>query len=207
MKRLFSTFSNIFCYILQFIYIVGIRLINILKEFCDQKIKEISNNSIYFLEEATPILINEWQEIPEIWYLIRLEVDKRNKNRQFILTGSKTPDTTKIHHSGIGRINKIKMSTLSLFESNESSGKISLSKILNNEQNNYFFTSEKNMNDIAFFLCIGGWPNIISQQLENSKALKLANLYYSNLISYNLDNFFDKKRSKTNWSNYKSLCT
>ena len=86
------------------------------------------------------------------------------------------------------------MSTLSLFESNESSGKISLSKILNNEQDNYFFTSEKNMNDIAFFLCRGGWPNIISKQLENSKALKLANLYYSNLISYNLDNFFDKEK-------------
>ena len=155
---------------------------------------QISNNSNYFLEKATPILIDEWQEMPEIWDLIRLEVDKRNKNGQFILTGSKTPDTTKIHHSGIGRINKLKMSTLSLFESNESSGKISLSKILNNEQDNYFFTSEKNMNDIAFFLCRGGWPNIISQQLENSKALKLANLYYSNLISYNLDNFFDKEK-------------
>ena len=86
------------------------------------------------------------------------------------------------------------MSTLSLFESNESSGQISLSKILNNEQDNYFFTSEKNMNDIAIFLCRGEWTNIISQQLENSKALKLANLYYSNLISYNLDNFFDKEK-------------
>ena len=115
-------------------------------------IESISNNSNYFLEKATPILIDEWQEIPKIWDLIRLEVDKRNKNGQFILTSSKTPDTTKIHHSGIGRINKIKMSTLSLFESNESSGKISLSKILNNEQDNYFFTSEKNMNDIAFFM-------------------------------------------------------
>ena len=154
---------------------------------------QISNNSSHFLEKATPILIDEWQEIPEIWDLIRLEVDKRNKNEQFILTGSKTLDTTKIHHSGIGRINKIKMSTLSLFESNESSGQISLLKILNNEQNNYFFTSEKNMNHIAFFY-VEGWPNIISQQLENSKALKLANLYYSNLISYNLDNFFDKEK-------------
>lgn len=57
---------------------------------------------------------NTWK-IPEIWDLIRLEVDKRNKNGQFILTGSKTLDTTKIHHSGIGRINKIKMNTLSLF--------------------------------------------------------------------------------------------
>ena len=65
---------------------------------------------------------------------------------------------------------------------------------MNNEQDNYFFTSEKNMNDIAFFLCRGEWTNIISQQLENSKALKLANLYYSNLISYNLDNFFDKEK-------------
>lgn len=79
LKRLFSTFSNIFRYILQFIYIVGIRLINILKEFCDQKIKEISNNSSYFLEKAAPILIDEWQQIPEIWDLIRLDVDKRDK--------------------------------------------------------------------------------------------------------------------------------
>lgn len=116
---------------------------------------QISNNSNYFLEKATPILIDEWQDIPEIWNLIRLEVDKRNKNGQFILIDSKAPDTSKIHHSSIGRINKI-MSTLSLFESNESSGKISLSKIFNNEQDNYFFTSEKNINDIAFFLCRGG---------------------------------------------------
>ena len=58
---------------------IGIRLINILKEFCDQKIKEISNNSNYSLEKATPILIDEWQEIPEIWDLIRLEVDKKIK--------------------------------------------------------------------------------------------------------------------------------
>ena len=50
---------------------------------------QISNNSNYFLEKATPILIDEWQEIPEIWDLIRLEVDKRNKNGQFILTGQK----------------------------------------------------------------------------------------------------------------------
>ena len=91
---------------------------------------QISNNSNYFLEKATPILIDEWQEIPEIWDLIRLEVDKRNKNGQFILIGSKTPDTTKIHHSGIGRINKIKMNALSLFESNESLSQISLSKFL-----------------------------------------------------------------------------
>lgn len=104
---------------------------------------QISNNSNYFLEKATPILIDEWQEIPEIWELIRLEVDKRNKNRQFILTGSKTLILLKIHHSGIGRINKIKMSTLSLFESNESSGKISLSKILNKEQDNYFLLVKK----------------------------------------------------------------
>lgn len=59
---------------------------------------QISNNSNYFLKKATPILIDEWQEIPEIWDLIRLEIDKRNKNGQFILTGSKTSDTTKIHH-------------------------------------------------------------------------------------------------------------
>lgn len=69
---------------------------------------QISNNSNHFLEKVTPILIDEWQEIPEILDLIRLEVDKRNKNGQFILTGSKTPDTTKIHHSGIGRIKKSK---------------------------------------------------------------------------------------------------
>ena len=94
--------------------------------------------------------------MPKIWYLIRLEVDKRNKNGQFILTSSKHLILIKYTISSIGRINKIKMSTLSLFESNESSGQISLSKILNNEQDNYFFTSEKNMNDIAFFLCRGG---------------------------------------------------
>lgn len=155
---------------------------------------QISNNSNYFLEKAKPILIDERQKIPEIWDLIRLEVDKRNKNGQFILTGSKILDTTKIHHSGIGRINKIKMNTLSLFESNESLSQIFLSKIFNSEQNNYFFTSEKNMNDIAFFLCREGWPNIISQHLENSKALKLANLYYNNLISYNLNNFFESEK-------------
>ena len=136
---------------------------------------QISNNSNYFFKKATPILIDEWQEIPETWDLITLEIDKRNKNGQFILTGSKTPDTTKIHHSGIGRINKIKMSTLSLFESNESSNQISLSKILNNEQDNYFFESEKDLKLVEAIIKV--YARNVPSMIFNNTIKKILNQY------------------------------
>lgn len=83
------------------------------------------------LEGNNPKLIDEWQEVPRLWDAVRYKVDERNIKGQYILTGSATPNHKGILHSGAGRIGKLKMRTMSLYESGESTGEISLEKICN----------------------------------------------------------------------------
>ncbi|MFR2153306.1 MAG: AAA family ATPase [[Eubacterium] siraeum] len=92
----------------------------------NRKLAEMSPELI--LGGETPRLIDEWQEVPPIWDAVRYEVDKRAEG-QFILTGSATPNHKGIMHSGAGRIAKIRMRPMSLYESGDSSGKISLKSI------------------------------------------------------------------------------
>ncbi len=82
------------------------------------------------LEGEVPHLIDEWQMAPKLWDAVRFEVDRRDEFGQFILTGSSTPvDTSQIHHSGIGRITRMLMRPMSLFESGESSGSTGISPV------------------------------------------------------------------------------
>lgn len=86
------------------------------------------------LDGDTPLLINEWQIVPTLWDAVRFEVDKRDEFGQFILTGSAVPtDLSEVYHSGTGRIFRMKMRTMSLYESGESSSKVSLSALFNGE--------------------------------------------------------------------------
>ena len=81
------------------------------------------------LSGEAPRLIDEWQEVPELWDAVRFEVDKKNENGLYILTGSSTPQRKGIMHSGAGRISRIRMRPMSLYESGRSSGKVSLQDI------------------------------------------------------------------------------
>lgn len=96
--------------------------------FQNRRLAELSPSTV--LEGETPRLIDEWQEVPSLWDAVRYEVDARAKYGQFIITGSATPTHKGILHSGAGRIARLQMRTMSLFESGDSSGKLSLSELL-----------------------------------------------------------------------------
>lgn len=110
------------------------------------------------LEGQTPRLVDEWQALPSIWDSIRSEVDKRGEPSQFILTGSSVlPEADETLHSGTGRYAYIKMRPMSLYESGESNGKVSLKDLFDGKTFEVQ-TNELTIDDIAFLTCRGGWP-------------------------------------------------
>jgi hypothetical protein len=132
------------------------------------------------LQGATPRLIDEWQIAPKLWDAVRFEVDHRHEMGQFILTGSAVPPETKeITHSGTGRISWLTMRPMSLFESGESTGEVSLSQLFSNSSL-ISATSKINMGDLAFLVCRGGWPQAIGMRKEI--ALDQAVDYYDGVI-------------------------
>ena len=117
---------------------------------------EISPKTL--LEGATPRLIDEWQTLPPIWDSIRSEVDKRGEPSQFILTGSSVlPDADETIHSGTGRFAHIMMRPMSLYESGESKGSISLKDLFEGKAPD-IQQNELELDDIAYLTCRGGWP-------------------------------------------------
>ncbi|MCL2442381.1 MAG: AAA family ATPase, partial [Treponema sp.] len=109
---------------------------------------------------ATPRLIDEWQEFPQIWNYIRRAVDDRKKKGQFILTGSANPEERARLHSGAGRFSVIRMRPMSMFEKGWSSGEVSLAKIMKGAKPGSAQV-EFSLEDLAEKITIGGWPNLI----------------------------------------------
>lgn len=110
------------------------------------------------LEGKTPRLIDEWQALPTIWDCIRSEVDRRVEPSQFILTGSSVlPEAEETIHSGTGRFAYIKMRTMSLYESGESTGSISLSDLFEGKSFEVL-QNEMDIDELAYLICRGGWP-------------------------------------------------
>lgn len=115
------------------------------------------------LTGATPRLFDEWQLVPKLWDSIRFEIDHRKKFGQFILTGSSTPaDSTQIFHSGTGRFTWLKMRPMSLFESNDSTGEVSLENLFQGKSPSATNPS-RDLEHLAFLACRGGWPAAIEQ--------------------------------------------
>lgn len=136
------------------------------------------------LEGDVPRLIDEWQTIPELWDMIRSEVDNRGEMGQFILTGSSVPmDENKRMHSGNGRYGWINMRPMSLWESGESNGKISLADLFGG---NTFepFDYSMDVNTLAFQICRGGWPQ--STFMEGEIALDQARDYYETIYKVDI---------------------
>ncbi len=118
------------------------------------------------LKGEKPRLIDEWQEVPSLWDATRAYVDRSGERGQIILTGSSTPQHKGILHSGTGRIKSIRMSTMSLFESGDSNGEISLKDLCDNKFEPKLF-EEINLKKLAYLLVRGGWPgNIDVSELE-----------------------------------------
>ena len=136
------------------------------------------------LEGEVPRLIDEWQTMPSLWDMVRSEVDTRQLFGQFILTGSSVPaDQSQIHHSGTGRFGRITMRPMSLWESGESTGTVSLEDLFNGisitPQN-----CQLNLSDIAFLICRGGWPQstFLTGELALDEARDYFEAIYKNYI-------------------------
>lgn len=124
------------------------------------------------LEGNTPRLIDEWQDAPSLWDAVRTMVDERHKPGQFILTGSNAVDKTQIKHTGTGRIARMRMAPMSLWEYGESSGEISLLQLFNNPDYEIDGKSSKlDIKGLIFAACRGGWPASLAVESDRAKLL------------------------------------
>lgn len=123
--------------------------------FQNRQLAEMSPSLV--LEGEAPRLIDEWQEVPQLWDAVRYKVDQDAKKGQFILTGSATPNHKGILHSGAGRIAKLRMRPMSLYESGNSGGEVSLKQICEGKIEAKI-TGEVNLKQIIDFIVRGGWP-------------------------------------------------
>ena len=145
------------------------------------------------LEGNAPRLLDEWQVIPELWDMVRSEVDRRGEMGQFILTGSSVPvDEEKRRHSGTGRFGWIKMRPMSLWESGDSTGKISLSDLFNGQIFEPFECSME-LEQLAFLVCRGGWPQ--ASFMEGDLALEQARDYYEAIYKIDIHRVDKVRRS------------
>lgn len=141
-------------------------------------------NPKQLLAGKNPRLLDEWQLAPKLWDAIRFEVDHRHELGLFILTGSAVPpETDEIHHSGTGRFTRLKMRPMSLFESGESEGSVSLSSLF---QKNYEFSGVNGISfeQLAYLVCRGGWPQATAMREEI--ALEQAFDYCDAVINYDM---------------------
>jgi hypothetical protein len=131
------------------------------------------------LEGEVPHLIDEWQMAPVLWDAVRFAVDQRQEMGQFILTGSAVPLDNSTMHTGTGRISRLRMHTMSLYESQESNGAISLRDLFEGKPFS-IATSNLSIEQIAFAICRGGWP--ASVKIKGNDALELAKDYVEAII-------------------------
>ena len=147
----------------------------------EQNIRLAELSPSRLLNGKTPRLIDEWQLAPKLWDAVRFEVDKRDEFNQFILTGSAVPaDLKEITHTGTGRISRMLMRPMSLFESQESNGSVSLSELFSGKTD---IDGENtiDIDELAFLICRGGWPKAID--LKQNIALSQAIDYYDAVVN------------------------
>ena len=142
-----------------------------------QNLQLAETNIKMLLRGDTPRLIDEWQIAPQFWDAIRFEVDHRGNDGQFMLTGSAVPvDDSKIHHTGTGRFSWLTMRPMTLWESGESTGEVSLGRLFENPEM-VEGESHLSMEDVALATCRGGWPRAMNKKSEKA-ALEQAKEYY-----------------------------
>lgn len=145
----------------------------------EQNISMSELNPKRLLKGETPRLIDEWQLAPKLWDAIRFEVDHRRELGQFLLTGSAVPvDTKEITHSGTGRFTWLTMRPMSLYESGDSTGDVSLKDLF--EENTVDGESDMTIDRLAFLACRGGWPQAID--MSDDIALDQARDYYDAVV-------------------------
>ena len=147
------------------------------------------------LQGENPRLIDEWQMAPVLWDAVRNAVDERGEEGLFILTGSTTVDDAAIMHSGTGRISRMIMYPMSLFESQESNGRISLAALFSDPLLDIDgITSDLSIENLVFAACRGGWPSSLSKKSEKAK-LFVAQNYIENICDSDASTVDGVKRS------------
>lgn len=149
----------------------------------NQNIRLAEMDPSVLLSGDVPRLIDEWQLAPKIWDAVRYEVDQRGEPGQFVLTGSAVPpDTKDISHSGTGRFSWLTMRPMSLFESGESSGAVSIADLFLGKKVSGI--NNLDINKLAFLICRGGWPGAL--QFSGDIALDQAKDYYDAVVRYDI---------------------
>jgi len=156
-----------------------------------QTLATISKEEV--LSGEKPILFDEWQEVPEIWDFVRLDIDDNKYKGAYLLTGSTKKQNINISHTGTGRINSVYMRPMSLYESGESKGTVSLSDLF--EGKNINITKSKiSISDIAHYICRGGWPGSLELPLKEQLAIPKDLL--ESIISKDVDEVDGTKKDK-----------
>ena len=143
------------------------------------------------LDGVSPKLIDEWQEVPSVWDAVRYQIDQSTQKGQFILTGSSTPQTKGILHSGTGRIDRIKMRPMSLYESGDSSGVISLQDLFDWRIKSQETTSVT-LKELIYLTVRGGWPGSLGADAK--QAIDIPKSYLTSVIEDDLTRLDDTKR-------------
>ena len=149
-----------------------------------QAVRMARLNPAAVLEGEKPRLIDEWQKAPDIWNQVRDDLDLDYQFGKYLLTGSSTPaDKTEMHHSGAGRITPVRMRPMSLWESRESKGKVSLEQLFEGTVTNpWDMNVGWRLDDVAHLICRGGWP--ISVLAPKEIAIEVTRNYYNGLFVY-----------------------
>ncbi len=144
-----------------------------------------------------PRLIDEWQIAPNLWDAVRVSVDRRGEDGLYILTGSNSIDKTEIMHTGTGRIDTLVMYPMSLYESGESNGTVSLADLFSNPSAlEDGCESELTMDQLVFAACRGGWPSSLQKKSDKAKLL-VARSYFDSLCNEDVSNIDGVKRDET----------
>ena len=154
---------------------------NVSNNFNERSLAQMNVDLI--LNKEYPELIDEWQEVPAIWDGIRFKCDEDNKRGKYILTGSATPVTKDIHHSGAGRIARMKMYTMSLYESGDSSGEISLQDLFKNNVKDKL-TGKSDLKKLIYYIIRGGWPQSIG--MKEDESLELTQNYINDVLNFDI---------------------
>lgn len=158
-----------------------------------QNLAMAQTNIKRLLQGETPRLIDEWQLAPQFWDAVRNEVDKRDEDGQFMLTGSAVPPKQdEISHSGTGRMSWLKLRTMSLWESGDSSGDVSLGALFKNADS-VDGASKIDIDQLAFLTCRGGWPKATLKKSKKA-ALLQAKEYYEAVYRYDISRVDDVER-------------
>lgn len=145
------------------------------------------------LEGPSPRLIDEWQVAPQLWDAVRYEVDRRDEFGQFILTGSSVPvDFSEMEHSGTGRISRMRMRPMALFESGDSTGGVSLGALFDGNPLPVA-PAEDGLESLAFLVCRGGWPRSVGQ--SERVALQQAFDYLDAVVEEDISRVDNVRRS------------